>query len=207
MHTHASYSQLHRESMTALMTGPHTLEEYQRTKNFLIYESLAVPGVLQIPAYTEAIIGGWSTVFGENDSPLAEAANREVALSVRTERAAMLGAPGKYFWILLEEQVLRAQVTSNAHHSAQLEHIITAMDLPGVEIEVIPANVKRYVAPVADFYIFDERVAMTDTPFSVVTTTDPAEIRQLIRLRGELRSHSVFDDKAKAIINHVTSSM
>jgi transcriptional regulator with XRE-family HTH domain len=88
-----------------------------------------VPGLLQIPEYTRALLTGVGV-------PKLEIETRVVA---RLGRQAILSKPHPpEFLAILDEAVLRRPVDGRDVMAAQLRHIITASQRPNVAVHVIP---------------------------------------------------------------------
>lgn len=88
-----------------------------------------VPGLLQIPEYTRALLTG----FGAPKSEL------ETLVVARLGRQALLSKPSPpEFLVILDEAVLRRPVGGRRVMAAQLRHIITASQRSNVTVQVIP---------------------------------------------------------------------
>lgn len=180
--------------LDAMTSAIHTPELYAATKNFAIYEPAVVPSILQTPVYAGAIMQSWAEVLGTN-------AGITDALEDLADRRELLGTSNRYFWFLLEEQVLYTRMIGVRDHLAQLDLIRTTSWLPNVEVEIIPNSVQqRSMAPMPGFWVFDESMAVVDGPCGAYTITDPAQIRQLTRVRSILRGDSVFGDEVMKLI-------
>jgi transcriptional regulator with XRE-family HTH domain len=98
-----------------------------------LYEPQYVPGLLQTPAYTEAVI---------RSAALVEVVEADVArrVELRTRRQAILTrevAPAE-LTVVLDEAVLRRAVGGRAAMRAQVEHLLDAARLPNVTLHVLP---------------------------------------------------------------------
>lgn len=102
------------------------------------YEPFYVPGLLQIPAYTRAVI---TTGPGHL---LAHEVMRLVEL--RQERQRHLDAPdAPHLWAVLDESVLLRTVGGPEVMRAQLEHLITMMERPRISLQIAPLDVSASV--------------------------------------------------------------
>ncbi|MEU0991197.1 helix-turn-helix transcriptional regulator [Streptomyces sp. NPDC005953] len=102
------------------------------------YEPFYVPGLLQIPAYTRAVI---TTGPGQL---LAHDVMRRVEL--RQERQRHLDAPdAPHLWAVIDESVLLRTVGGPEVMRAQLEHLITMMERPRVSLQIAPLDVSASV--------------------------------------------------------------
>jgi transcriptional regulator with XRE-family HTH domain len=95
------------------------------------YESLFVPGLLQIEDYARALISG--------TLPFASRDEVERRVEVRMERQEVLRNDNPLrLWSIADEAVLRRQVGGPAVMRAQFQHLLEATELPNVTFQVIP---------------------------------------------------------------------
>lgn len=95
------------------------------------YDTMAVTGLCQTPAYAEAIIRA-----GEPKLPDAEVQQR---VELRMARQDVLTRPDPpTVWCVMDEAVLHHQPRNPAVLAEQLEHLVKLADLPNVHLQVIP---------------------------------------------------------------------
>jgi transcriptional regulator with XRE-family HTH domain len=92
-----------------------------------------VPGLLQVREYSRALY--------ESSMVLRTAEARERALEVRMIRQRRLYSVDDplHLVTVVDEAVLRNPIGGPAAHRAQLAHLVAAADLPGVDLQVLPA--------------------------------------------------------------------
>jgi transcriptional regulator with XRE-family HTH domain len=94
------------------------------------YESLFVPGLLQMEDYARAVIRG--------GSPTASREEIERRVEVRMERQDVLRSDSPLeLWGIVDEAALRRQVGGRDVMRAQLRHLLAAAELPNVTFQVI----------------------------------------------------------------------
>ncbi|MQS35861.1 helix-turn-helix domain-containing protein [Streptomyces katsurahamanus] len=102
------------------------------------YEPFYVPGLLQTPAYTRAVIQAGPGHLLPHD------VMRRVEL--RQERQRQLDQPdAPYLWAMIDESVLMRTVGGRDVMRAQLEHLIELMDRPRVTLQIAPLDVSAAV--------------------------------------------------------------
>ena len=104
------------------------------------FEIQYVPGLLQTPAYTRAVV--------ERGLPTASAREVERRVELRTRRSKLLqraDAPG--LWAIVDESVLLRVLGSREVMRGQLEHLVTMAQLPHVTIQIVPLDVTNASAP------------------------------------------------------------
>lgn len=111
------------------------------------YAAGFVPGLLQVPEYSRALYEA---------SPLPRAADeRERDIQVRMIRQERLESDDDSlrFVAIIDEAVLRNPVGGRATLRAQLEHLLTATELPTVSLQVLPTGRGAHPALASGFYI------------------------------------------------------
>ncbi|MFJ5832373.1 helix-turn-helix domain-containing protein [Streptomyces sp. NPDC093089] len=97
-----------------------------------MYESQIIPGLLQTPAYAEAVISG--------AMPESTPADIEKRVTVRTRRQERIRDEERplRLWAVIDEGALHRIVGSRQLMVQQLEHLIEQSHLPHVTVQVIP---------------------------------------------------------------------
>jgi transcriptional regulator with XRE-family HTH domain len=94
------------------------------------YEPQVVPGLLQTPAYCEAVIRlGFP---GDSD----EAVRRRVALRLQRQRVLTRADSPPFLWAVIDETALRRPAGSRAVMAEQIEWLLRTADLPNVALQV-----------------------------------------------------------------------
>ena len=96
-----------------------------------VYEVQFVPGLLQTPGYTRAIVER-----GQLGAAAAEIERRVLLRAARQEMLAKPGAPR--LWAVIDEAALRRPIGGPAVMRAQLERLIAAAGEPGITVQVVP---------------------------------------------------------------------
>ncbi|MGW3202896.1 helix-turn-helix domain-containing protein [Streptomyces sp. NPDC001135] len=100
-----------------------------------VYEPQLVTGLLQTPAYAEALVQG--------ALPETSTAEIEKRVQVRMRRQERITAENNplRLWVVLDEAALRRVVGSKLVMREQLEHLIEMSQLPHVTVQVLPFEV------------------------------------------------------------------
>ena len=104
---------------------------YERTRFFKAYCSAVVPGFLQVPGYSEALLSAIAAFRGIPDDV-------EEAVAARMSRNRMLRSGNHRFALLVEESVLRYRLGDAEVMAAQLGYLLEATELPSISLGVIP---------------------------------------------------------------------
>ncbi|MER8009466.1 helix-turn-helix transcriptional regulator [Streptomyces sp. NPDC094149] len=104
------------------------------------FEIQYVPGLLQTPAYTRAVV--------QRGLPSAPAREVERRVELRTKRAELLRrADPPQLWAVVDESVLLRVLGSREIMREQLEHLIVMAQLPHVTLQIVPLDVTNASAP------------------------------------------------------------
>ena len=143
---------------------------WERTNWFRTYSSWLIPGAVQTPGYTGAVL---RAIAERRELP----DDVDDAVRVRAERLRLLREGKRRFAVLVEESVLYNVIGDPDVMAGQLGHLLTVHDLPSVSLGIIPMRINRTtIWPVEDFWIFDERQVNVELISGWLTITQPDEI-------------------------------
>ncbi|GGW77899.1 helix-turn-helix transcriptional regulator [Streptomyces caelestis] len=104
------------------------------------FEIQYVPGLLQTPAYTRAVV--------ERGLPNAPAGEVERRVELRRHRARLLSRPdAPQLWAVIDESVLLRVLGSTEVMREQLAHLVEMAERPNVTLQIVPLNVTNASAP------------------------------------------------------------
>lgn len=191
----SAYLEFRRQSRAGMkrVLGAHTLQRYEKTKVFRIYEHNVIPGLFQTAEYTAAMLSFWIKFLGTPNDV-------KDAVAVRMERQRILQRGGKRFAVLLEEQALRTWFGTAEVQAGQLGRLLEVMALPNVSLGVIPLMTERDAVASAGFWIFDDDLVALETPTANIQVTQPAECHLYMRMFEVLKSSAVYGRDARGLI-------
>jgi hypothetical protein len=168
------------------------IERYQREASLIrAWQPNLVPGVLQTPEYTAALLAG----DGEGDPGPAW-------WTARRARTALLTEPGRSWYLLVSEAALRWPLGSAATMRAQIEHLVTVSTLPTVRLGVLDLTTPKPFAPPAAFHMYDNVVSVA-TEVGTSFLTDPPDVEHFDTLFARLRDAAIFDDNTRTLLARV----
>ena len=176
------------------------LPRYESTSAFRIYCSNVMPGVLQTPGYATELMSLITEFQGTPNDV-------ETAVQARMERSKALHQAGHTFAILLEQSVLYYQPGKPETMAGQLGWLLEAMSLPAVALGVVPWSAKRAVWPLEAFYVFDDRLVVTETLTAEINVQQPGEISDYLRAFTELSKAAVYGASARALVTAAINSI
>ncbi|MFY7069206.1 helix-turn-helix domain-containing protein [Nocardiopsis changdeensis] len=101
-----------------------------RAEQTFQYQSILVPGLLQIPSYAEALVRAWQ--------PQASDEEVDQIVQTRTRRLAALLPRKAALWFVVDEVVVTHPVGSLTVMADQLEHIAELADRRSIRFQVLP---------------------------------------------------------------------
>ncbi|MFD4694243.1 helix-turn-helix domain-containing protein [Streptomyces sp. NPDC058463] len=167
------------------------------------YESMAIPGLLQTPAYAHAVI--------EETIPQLTAEEAGTRLKVRLRRQHRIYDPARplRLWLVLEESALRRVVGSPDVMREQLEHLKAFSAEPHVTVQVLPYTAGAHPGLSGQFSIL--HFADNSVPAVVYLerfTSDlyldkPSDVQHFSALHGHLQAQALDPDSSRDFITDV----
>jgi hypothetical protein len=172
---------------------------YERTRHFRAYASWLVPGLIQTPAYTSAVLRAIQIRRGLKDDV-------EQAVAARIERAAILES-SRRFAFLLEESVLRTGPASPEVMAGQLGHLLEAATRANISLGIVPMRAGRSRWPAEDFWIFDAAQVNVELTSGYLTITQPREVALYAAAFTELAETARYGPEARALITKALADL
>ncbi|MFE7276075.1 helix-turn-helix domain-containing protein [Streptomyces sp. NPDC057623] len=167
---------------------------FERTHRFRAYQSWVLPGLLQTPAYTRAVLGTVAHLRDVSDDV-------DAAVAVRMERQRILHTGDHRFAMLVEEWVLRTVIGDHETMAGALGHLISVASLPAVSLGIIPLGTPRGAGwPVESFTLYDDAQVNVELVSAHLTVTQPSEIADYAKAFTELSAIAVYGTQARSLI-------
>ncbi|BAJ30095.1 hypothetical protein KSE_43105 [Kitasatospora setae KM-6054] len=173
---------------------------WERTRQFRVYASNVVPGMLQTPGYATALMASITEFQGTPDD-VAE------AVEARMARAHVIREGNHRFALLMEETVLRYRIGDSEAMAAQLGYLLAVMALPRVSLGIIPFTAPRRIWPLEAFYIFDDQHVAVELLTAGVNVKTPSEIAEYGRAFERLAELAVHGSQARALITSAIEAL
>ncbi|MFT2017779.1 helix-turn-helix domain-containing protein [Streptomyces sp. 796.1] len=173
---------------------------WERTRQFRVYASNVVPGMLQTPGYATALMASITEFQGTPDD-VAE------AVDARMSRAHVIREGNHRFALLIEESVLRYRIGDSEAMAGQLGYLLAVMALPRVSLGVIPFTAPRRIWPLEAFYMFDDQQVAVELLAAGVNVKAPSEIAEYGRAFQKLAEMAVHGAQARALIISAIDSL
>jgi transcriptional regulator with XRE-family HTH domain len=164
-----------------------------------VYESLVIPGLLQLPEYAHALIaaGGVSNA----DELVAERMSRQAILTRE---------PPPLLWVLLTESVLDWPVGDPGLMRKQLARLLEASELPHIGIRVIPRSAGVHFGLNGSFKIMSGAsgdVAYTDSAGGGRLVPSATEVRSYVIRYDRIGQKALPEDPSRHLIKQVMEAI
>lgn len=198
----SAYQEYRRQARAGMkrVLGVHTLELYEDTQVFRIYEHNVIPGLFQTAEYCAAMLSFWIKFLNTPN-------DLEEAVAVRMERQRVIYQRGKRFVVVLEEQALRTWFGTAETQAGQLDRLLAVMSLPNVSLGIVPMMIERDAVGSTGFWIFDDTLAALETATASIEVTRPAEISLYARMFEVLKTPAVYGKAARTLISRVIDEL
>jgi transcriptional regulator with XRE-family HTH domain len=174
------------------------------------YNMTLIPGLLQIPAFTEA-----RAIADLANHPTRFTVGR--AIEARATRQRILNRPGgPSYEAVIEEAVVRRPAAAPEVVRAQLDHLVDiGHHQPNVTIRVLPltAPIGGHAIPRSAFYTYrypdpaDPVIVAVDTITSDLLLTEPTEVDHYLRLFQRLREAALSPSDSLDFLAAVAQEM
>jgi uncharacterized protein DUF5753 len=180
--------------------GAHTLDRYQATARFAVYEPLVIPGPLQHPDYAAAVQAFWARHLKPGSSPVQRAISVAEALEGHRRRAE-LALAATSLDVIIEEAALSMAIGGPGVLATQLQDLLELIrDRRSLNVAVIPAGRPREVPPLAGFWILDGELATCEVGSASLTEAEPIEVEAYERHFAWLREVALDGYAARRLI-------
>ncbi|WP_406297000.1 helix-turn-helix domain-containing protein [Embleya sp. NBC_00888] len=177
--------------------------ESEATKVFS-YEVTFLPGLLQVPEYTRALMMGNR---GSSDPNLLDE-----RVAVRQRRQQLLERSNFAFWVVVGEAALHHGVAPPAVRKAQLLALVEHAERPNVEIQVLPLGSGLYSAIDSPFTLLhfgtgDPPVVYEDTATGAVFVEAEDEVAVYDHAFHRLMAGALPPDESVQLIQRIAEGL
>lgn len=174
------------------------------------YDAVVVPGLFQVPAYTEAIIRR-----ARPDLPDDKVAGR-IELRLARQRILDRTDPPVQVWSVLDESVLHRLVGGATVVAEQLTRLVELSMRPNVEIQVLPAasgahpGVDEGTFTIMSFppdLVGDPGVTYVETRIQPIYYEKPEEVAEYRDVLTRVRVQALTPDESRSVIVHAAEDL
>ncbi|MEU7151170.1 helix-turn-helix transcriptional regulator [Streptomyces sp. NPDC045456] len=168
--------------------------EIDRSTRLWVWEEAVVPGLLQTADYTRHVLTRYAEL-------LAPAADIDAAVRARVKRQEWLYRAGRTLHVITWEAALRALICPPSTLAAQLDRLTCLIGMDTVELGVIPFSASLKLPAANGFWVFDDRLVVTEDWHAEVWLDDADSITLYRKAWDTLRESAVYGTDAHNVIN------
>ncbi|GAU66578.1 hypothetical protein SSP35_03_02260 [Streptomyces sp. NBRC 110611] len=168
------------------------------------YEVALVPGLLQTEEYARALIG--------NHCPPLDEATVEERIQARLDRQGLLSRnPPVDLSFVLYEAVLRCPVGGPGGHKRQLLHLLEAVQLRNLSLQVLPYDRVVPAALMGPMVLLEtrdhERFALAEGQSLSHLTSDPADLSLFTARHGAIRTQALSVEESTSFLEQMVEKL
>ncbi|MFJ1593934.1 helix-turn-helix domain-containing protein [Kitasatospora albolonga] len=163
-----------------------------------VFQPALVPGLLQTPEYTRAILSRYDD--------LSEETVRRTA-SARIDRQEALYDESKTLQFVITESVLRWLIVRPGVMAGQLDRLVSASRLPSVDVRVVPINGRKHDIPNHAFVIQDDRVVAVETVHAEIVVSDPRDVSLYVSKFEKFSQSAVSGDAMRTLVEGIRDEL
>jgi hypothetical protein len=186
--------------------GDEALPDFEAEASVIrCFEGLVIPGLLQTPAYAEALFQGGRYTGAE------EVAKRVDARMNRREILSRFNPV--HLRVVMDEAALRRRIGDTAIMAEQLKHLLYMAKMPNIDVQVLPFTAGSHAALVAPFSIleFPEHLAPpivhVDTVTDSVFFEQPKDVERYSATFGDIQGTALSTTQSARFITDVLTSL
>lgn len=186
--------------------GERALPDFEtEASSIRCYEAQHVPGLLQTPAYIEAI-------FRAGDAQESEAVHRHVQGRIERQHILNRVHPPR-FSAILDEATLRRQVGGKEVLAEQLQHLCNMATRHNIDLRVLPFTAGEHQASNGSFMLLDFPdpldlpIAFTETVTASMVVEEADEIAHYNGVYANVLSAALTTARSVSFIRHVMDQL
>lgn len=169
-----------------------------RSRLVTMVEMATIPGPVQTAGYTRAMLSAFSELWPEHPTDV------EAGVVARMERGARADGTGPELELIINEAALLGAPANRDDMAVQLDHLLEAMDYPGVTVMVVELSAGMSAVPVNSFnwyHLADGQDLILVETFTGETEVWSDDVESYRRALDWLRSAAVGGEAARRVIN------
>ena len=190
--THMAFQARMRQGQKEVQEDYNNLVE--RSSVICHFETVFIPGLLQVPAYAHRVLAEMRGLHGSIDDV-------DAAVATRMQRQQAIYDPSKRFEFLIAEPVLRWLICPPDVMRSQLDRLQTVIGLDRIRFGILPLGVELGTTPQNGFqiYVVDEPLVVVET-FEGETAYRGAKAEHHERVLEAMWGEAVTGDAAREVI-------
>lgn len=173
-----------------------------------VFDTYVVPGLLQTPAYAEAVIRA--------DPELSdEQVQQRVELRAGRQKILERNGDSARLWVVIDESVLYRQRGDANVMTQQLDHLLKMSERPRVDLQILPLNAGAHLAQAGSFQVLKFPSEMAGDPGLVYLDglvegryyDKPAEVALYERVITRLQVQAATQEDSRALLRRAAQEV
>lgn len=159
--------------------GSNALPDFEVEASMMrMYQCQVIPGLLQTPAYAEAIFRGGGTLSDEEDQ-------RNVSARIKRQHVLSRHKP-LHLWAVIDEAALHRLPSSREIMREQLQHLLNMAMHHNIDIQVLPFSAGMHAALSGSFVMLDfpseldPSIVYTETSTDILFVQESASLQRYV---------------------------
>lgn len=185
--------------------GGNALPDFEVEASMIrMYQCQVIPGLLQTPAYTEAIFRGGGTYSDEEVS-------RHVDARMQRQHVLTRHRP-LHLWAVIDEAALRRLPGTPEVMREQLQHLLNMAMHHNVDIQVLPFAAGMHAAMSGSFFLLDfpneldPSIAYTETSTDSLFVQESASVQRYVTIFAHLNSAALRPSESARFLRQILES-
>jgi transcriptional regulator with XRE-family HTH domain len=201
-----SFSTVYRRKGGAAAYEDRIRAVEERSARIGEFEVAVIPGLLQTADYCREVVSlpGGLRAWGTDDAEI------EAKVNGRLRRQEVLHNPGKHVQMVLGEAALRTRVVAPAVLAAQLGKLLSLLQLPAVELGVIPFGRQVPAYTLGGFRVYDDEQITVESIAAekdYMADQEPEAVAAFLEAFAALRQAASTGTEAEAIIRRALDDL
>ena len=159
-----------------------------------------IPGIFQTAEYARAVLNRYVELRGTPRDV-------EPAVNARMRRQEALYEPGRQFHALIWEGALRVLICRPDVLVGQLDRLTGLLGMDTVSLGIIPFEAPLKIAPGDGFWIYDDRLVISETWNAEMWLDDAADIALFRKIWDTLNASAFYGPQAYRLIARARSAL
>ncbi|MFI6580314.1 helix-turn-helix domain-containing protein [Embleya sp. NPDC050493] len=174
--------------------------ELKRTRALRGFEAGVIPGIFQTADYARHVLTRYAQL---RRTPR----DIEAAVAARLRRQDFLYEPGRQVHALVWEGALRVRVCPRDVLAGQLDRLSGLLGLRSVSLGVVPFDADLSIAPGDGFWIYDDRLVITETWTTEMWLEDAENLALFATVWNSLNEAAVHGPPAQRLIARAQAAL
>ncbi|WP_017624449.1 helix-turn-helix domain-containing protein [Nocardiopsis chromatogenes] len=182
--------------------GGNALPDFEAEASMIrTYQCQVIPGLLQTPAYVEAVFRGGGAYADDK-------VTRHVDARLRRQQILTRNRP-PHLWAVVDEAALRRRLEDPAIMREQLQHLVDLATHHNIDIQVLPFTAGMHAGLSGSFYLLDfphdadPSIVYTETATDSLFVQDPDSVQRYVTIFAHLNAAALRTSETITFVRRI----